>query len=425
MKPSKAVFVALLPLFAQVSPAQFVDWKGGTGTNLWSNADNWNPAGSPNTNGVDARFNINSDVQINVDGSFVVRSYRTGFAANGSNPANEHLLFGGTLTIDPNSASEVLGIGNLTNNDRKLRINCDIIIDNTLAGETLVSNGNGAANILEFDSNCDLTLLTKLRTNTNVGSIIFNCNFSPSAENLFINSNNVSFGPDHSSVNFGRDIVLFSNSKLAVDGGIVLTDFRKFQINGSGAELELNAADAVNNANIIIGGTNSLELDVNADQGTMGLINVNDGTLTIDIDPAVTNLVFKDSSSQAWGSGSITITGFKENTIRFGTDDTGLTAGQLAAIDGGAYSLTSSGFLTAGTPLLPSLKIALDPFPTITFLSNPGQTYQLQKSGDGALGAWADVVGQSVVGDGTEKTLSDPAGGPPGETRAFYRVETN
>ena len=44
----------------------------------------------------------------------------------------------------------------------------------------------------------------------------------------------------------------------------------------------------------------------------------------------------------------VTITGFKENTIRFGTYSTGLSAAQLAAIDGGAYTLTDTGFLTAG-----------------------------------------------------------------------------
>lgn len=416
---------ALVSIFTAIPcQAQFVDWAGGTGTNSWSNGGNWSGGTAPDANTVDARFNINSDVQINVDGSFTARSYRTGFAANGTNPANEHLLFGGTLTIDRNSAGAELGIGNLTNNDRKLRINCDVIINNSLGGETLVNNANGAANIVEFDSNCDLTLTTKLRTNTNVGTIIFNCNFSPSSQNLFIGSNNVSFGPDHSSVNFGRDIVLFANSKLAVDGGTVLTDFRKFQINGTNAELELNSADSINNANIIIGGTNSLDLDVNADQATMGLVNVNNGTLTIDVDPAVANLAFKDSSSQSWGTGSITINGFKENTIRFGTDDTGLTAGQLAAIDGGAYTLTPSGFLTAGTPVIPTLELILDPFPKITFLTTGGQTYQLQKSDDLTPGSWEDVVGQSVAGDGTEKTLSDPTGGPPGDTRAFYRIET-
>ena len=419
--------VALVPtILVLPSHAQFVDWVGGTGTNSWSNSGNWNDGGGatvPNSNAVDARFNINSNVQINVDGSFVVRSYRTGFAANGTNPANEHLLFGGTLTIDRNSATAELGIGNLTDNDRKLRINCDVIIDNSLGGDTLVQNANGAANIVEFDSNCDLTLSTKLRTDANVGTIIFNCNFSPSSQNLFIGSNNVSFGPDHSSVNFGRDIVLFSNSKLAVDGGIVLTDFRKFQVNGTGAELELNAANTINNANIIIGGTNSLILDANADQATLGVVNVNDGALTIDVDPAVGNLSFKDSSAQSWGSGTITINGFKEGVIRFGTDATGLTAGQLAAIDGGAYFLTPDGFLTTGL-VIPKLTVALDPFPKITFPTTADQTYQLQKSDDMTPGSWQDVDGQFVVGDGTEKVLSDPDGGPPGETRAFYRIET-
>jgi hypothetical protein len=268
-----------------------------------------------------------------------------------------------------------------------------------------------------------------LRTTTNLGSIIFNCTFLPSSQDLFIGSNNVSFGPTHSSLNFGRDIVMFANSKLAVDGGTVLTANRKFQVNGTGAELELNGADSINNANIVIGGSNNLLLDVNADQGTMGDVRFSggaaDGVLTIDVDPAVTNLSFTDSSGVSWNSGTITITGFKENTIRFGTDANGLSAAQLAAINGGAYTLTPTGFLTAGTPEVPVLEIALDPYPKISFPTTNGQTYQLQKSPDMTGGSWENVVGQSVLGDGTNKTLEDAAGGPPGETKAFYRVETN
>jgi len=116
---------------------------------------------------------------------------------------------------------------------------------------------------------------------------------------------------------------------------------------------------------------------------------------------------------------------FRENTIRFGTDSNGLTQDQLAAIDGGSYTLTDSGYLTEGNLEIPAISLVLAPFPKISFLSTDGQIYQLQKSSDMSLGSWEDVVGQSVVGDGTQKTLLDSTGGPPGETKAFYRVETN
>lgn len=348
-QPMRTYGLWLLPLLALPAHAQ-TNWVTTGGNNLWSNPANWSTGVVPNSNTVDARFNINNNVQINVDGIYTVRSYYTGFAANVSNANNEHLVYGDTLTFDLNGAA-AKGIYNASNNNIKLRLNCDVIVNNTSGADTYVINENGTNNILEFGNNCALTLTTKLRTNSNTGSILFNCSFSPSTQDLVINSNNVAFGPTHSSVNFGRDIVMFANSKLAVDGGTVLTANRKFQINGSGAELELNAAGSINNANIVVGNSNTLLLDVNADQGTMGDVRFSggavDGVLTIDVDPVVTNLAFANCSAQAWGGGTITITGFKENTIRFGADNTGLTAGQLAAINGGIYTLTPTGFLTA------------------------------------------------------------------------------
>ena len=344
-------FLPLLPILALPANAQIVDWIGGTGTNLWSNPANWSGGASPDSNNVDARFNLNGNVQINVDGSYTVRSYRTGNAANVSNTANEHLVYGDTLTIDRNSATADIGILNASANNIKLRLSCDVTVNNTNTPtvDTYVVNQNGANNIIEFGSACQLTLLTKLRTSTNLGAIVFNCSFGASNENLFIGSNNVSFGPDHSSTAFGKDIVFFANSKLAVDGGTVLTANRKFQVNGNGAELELNAADAINGPNIVIASDDFL-LDVNADQATMGDVRItSNGVLTIDVDPAVTNLAFKDSSTQAWGTGSVTIIGFKENTIKFSENADGLSTAQLAAIDGGAYTLSPTGYLTTGS----------------------------------------------------------------------------
>lgn len=421
MKPTKCILL-LLPLLAQ--SAQAIDWDNGGPDNKWSTPENWVGDVVPNGNTDDAAFVGAANVDIDVDQSFTIRSYLDGFGG----PGFTHLLYGaGALTIDRNSSTPQLGINNGTGNaGGTLRINVSTTINNSQGGDTTVRNSNSSENTLIFDNNCNLTLTTKLQTvQGSGGTINFNCNFLSSASNLIINSDNVLFGADHSSGSFGRDVVFLANSKLSVDGGSVLNNGRKFQVNGSGAELELNAADTINDANVIIAGTNDFLLDVNADQGAMGVVNINNGALAIEVDPNVTTLSFRDSSGQAWGAGSITITGFKENTIRFGTDASGLTPEQLALIDGGAYSLTSAGYLTGGEVDLPAINLALDPFPKITFLSTLGQTYQLQKSGDGALGDWVDVVGQSVVGDGTEKTLSDSAGGPPGETRAFYRVETN
>ena len=63
--------------------------------------------------------------------------------------------------------------------------------------------------------------------------------------------------------------------------------------------------------------------------------------------------------------------------------------------------------------------------PEISFPTESGATYQLQKSSDLSPGGWSDVAGQSVAGDGLVQTLSDPAGNPASGQKAFYRIVAN
>lgn len=84
----------------------------------------------------------------------------------------------------------------------------------------------------------------------------------------------------------------------------------------------------------------------------------------------------------------------------------------------------AGGVVTYVSPVL-DIVVATGTDPQISFMTETGGTYQLEKSADMTPGSWADVVGQSVVGDGTEKTLSDPAGNPASGQKAFYRVTVN
>lgn len=355
MKPRKIhFFLTAASALLLSTTAQAIDWQFGGVNNLWSNSGNWVGGVVPNSNTVEAAFVGSANVAIDVDSDHTIRSYLDGFGGE----SFTHTLYGaGTLTIDRNNSGTQLGINNATGDSAELpenpggtlRFNGLLTINNSLAGITTIRNSNSANNNLLFDTNCDLKLITRLQTDLGVGgSINFNCELiTGSTANLLINSNNVFFGTGHVSTNFGNDIVMLANSKLTVNAGTVLNTGRKFQVNGTGGELELNGADVINKANVIVGGSNNFLVDVNANQTNMGVVNVGAGVLTIDVDPTVTNLSFEKSAAQVWGSGSITITGFKENTIRFGTDNTGLTAGQLAVINGGSYSLTNSGYLTA------------------------------------------------------------------------------
>ncbi len=92
-----------------------------------------------------------------------------------------------------------------------------------------------------------------------------------------VQSGNVSFNAGHNSSAFGGNI-LFNDfgSKLAVNGGTVLSSSQSFIGNWGAGELELNAANAINDANLVTWGANML-LDVNSSQNDMGGITLGGG----------------------------------------------------------------------------------------------------------------------------------------------------
>ncbi len=70
----------------------------------------------------------------------------------------------------------------------------------------------------------------------------------------------------------------------------------------------------------------------------------------------------------------------------------------------------------------PSIEATLDSGDVVmTFSTEPGFIYRLQKSADLSPGSWKDVGGAFVFGDGTAKAIARPAPVTPGES-AFYRV---
>lgn len=330
----------LLPLIAYYLGSVALHAVGYTGPDggLWSDPTNWD-SGSVPAISEDVIFVPEENRAINVDGNFSIRSITDGFSAGGVT-----LGGAGTLTIDANWTTTIKGIDNATGNDGNLMlITGSMEINNSGAARTIVRNSNSAANIVRFAPDSNLILTTGLQTSASLGAIEFNGNIS--GENLFIGSTNAFFGESHDSSELAA-VVFFNNSLLRVNGGNVLHPGGKFQINGSNTALELNAANAVNGAYISISGSNSFRVDFNANQENMGWINMTNGALELVIDPEVTNVSFSSSYFQDWGTGTVTIVGFREGTIRFGTNGAGLTPEQLAAINGGAYSLTGDGYLT-------------------------------------------------------------------------------
>jgi T5SS/PEP-CTERM-associated repeat protein/autotransporter-associated beta strand protein len=125
--------------------------------------------------------------------------------------------------------------------------------------------------------------------------------------------------------------------------------------------LALGASGALPGGSAIVleGGT----LDANGFSATTGTLDVNFDS-TIDFDPGAVSLAFANSSALAW-TGTLTITGFTvgADTLRFGTDATGLTAAQLALFRFADYAdatgvIDAQGYVTIPEPGSAALLLA-------------------------------------------------------------------
>lgn len=352
MKTEKQI-VLFAALILSATAAQAINWDNGGSDNKWSTEANWAGDNIPDSNSETAAFVGAANVAIDVDRDFTIQSYTDGFGGEGYT----NTLYGaGTLTIDRTANGQAGIISATGNGGGTLRLNGNVTVNNTAGGSTLVQNANSAGNVTLFDTAGTLTLSTALQTaNGSGGSIRFNGTLASSSANLIIASDNVSFGAGHDSSAFGRDIVFYADAKLSIDGGTVLAAFRKFQVNSSGSELELNAANAINGANVVIAGSSDFLIDANSDQNNLGFLKLDDGPVTLDLADGLSEFAFADSSGQAWGTGGLIISNFAAGVVSFGSDAGGLTAGQLAAVT--AYdaegALVDSLALNSGGALVP------------------------------------------------------------------------
>lgn len=350
--------------------AQAINWDNGAPDNKWSSAGNWVGDNVPDNNSETAAFVGAANVAIDVDQNFTIKDYTDGFGGAGFT----HTLYGaGTLTVDVNSAGNSDGIKNSTGNaGGTLRFNGKVAINNSGGGRTYVRNNNSSGNTTLFDTGSSLTLNTILQTVTSAGgSIQFNGALASSSANLVIGSDNVSFGAGHDSSGFGRDVVFNAGAKLAIDGGTVLNAGRKFQVNGSGA-LELNGANAINGASVVVGGANNLLIDANSNQDDMGFLQFDSGTVTLDLANGVTGLAFDDSSTRTWGTGALVISNFTAGVVSFGTDAAGLLSGQvdkIQAYDAGGALVDGLSLNATGSVIPEPATIGLISFASIGLLA--------------------------------------------------------
>lgn len=355
MHPLAAPLAAGLVLLAGTTSAQtvrnFNDSFEPNDSN-WSNSGNWNAGNIADTNSERADIVLGDPV---IDADFTVNELRTTFGNPGS-------LFSGvgTLTIDKNVTTATLALVNGTGNSGSVMAfdgNLTINNSNATPGRTVARNNNSDNNIIRFNPTSVLTLQTGLELQVGSATVRGAYEFNgvlAGPSDLFFNRTLATFGDTADNAGYEGDLVFFADALTVsnVVGGTLVKSGSKVQVNGSGSRIEVNGAETFLGS-VVLGGTNAFTLDVNANQSAMELLEIADGQLTLDVDAAVTELAFADSSAVIWGAGTVNIVGFKEDTIRFGSSASGITPAQLAAIDGGIYSINSQGYLT--TMIAPSL----------------------------------------------------------------------
>ena len=164
----------------------------------------------------------------------------------------------------------------------------------------------------------------------------------------------------------GSAILNVNQAVTEVDGGpFILTK-------GGGGTMNINAGFAVGTlslaggftvlgANNLLGdsmsivNTTAANLNLNGFSDSVGTLLTGSGDLALNFGSisGANSFSFADSSSLLWGDGTLLIQNFENgfDTLRFGTNSSGLTAGQLSKIQFGAggplAQIDGSGFVTA------------------------------------------------------------------------------
>lgn len=353
-----------LMIFATVLVAQRNDFNNNGGNQEWSNAANWSLNAVPVATDVVGFPTLIASI---VNADFTVNKIQTTFATAGSTPGGTVNISGeGILTIDVN-ANPGTGIENASNNDAILNFSGKVTINNSIATgfkNTLMNHANGNNNVIQFSDGSLLTINTPLEARSNSGgTYTFNGALAGAGALRFSANTNITFGStsDHSG-RTGDFVWVGANSVVTVntaDNGVFVPSGQKIQSNADNCSIVINGAN-VYKGNIGVDGNRTLTFDVNKNQNSMGEIQFTGsgtGTLNLDIDDSITELFFANSSEIEWNSGTLNITGFKEGIIKFGTDNTGLTAAQLAQIsadgvgNGQTLALQTDGTLVLATSL--------------------------------------------------------------------------
>lgn len=276
------------------------------------------------------------------------------------NETIEKLKSSGTAdrTMSGTGVLSLTGNGNpviLSSGDASFIIDCAVELNTSAVKNT--DTRYFPNNKLIFGPNSHLTLNQTLKLrNYSLNPVEFNGTIT-GGSNITINTTNTNpgtgaivFGATANNPNWGGKITTFTEdiTSNVVAPNIFLSDSANVTFNNVGGSLTINGANTFKGSIVRTGNpqTTNAVVNFNANQESMNQLRLFSNPLEINIDPSVTALHFRPTNNVLW-AGTVTINGFQNGVIRFGTSDTTLTAAQLALINigGGTVAINSNGYL--------------------------------------------------------------------------------
>ncbi len=330
-------------------PAVYADtsWQGTTAT--WSTAANWS-AGSPATGPQLAIYPGNAAIKtldlaggtgrVSIGARFDLFAGGSGYIFNGT--------AGAVAGFFPRSGGSVNGIVNNDDNTQTFNVPVKLTSGTGNAGPGAAMTFNAAAGNMVFNGN------------TSSPYAPWTINLNGASALTFDGSFNITVGSS------GPGAIINTNSPANPNTGLIKNGAGTLTLGGT-APNTFTGVNKINAGKIVAGKANALgagnalvatggTFDTGGLNQTLGTLDL-DGTLTLDLGAGASAVSFANSSAIDWGTFNLNVLNWTDgtDTLRFGTDNTGLTAGQLALINfadiaGSHAEINTSGFVFAVVP---------------------------------------------------------------------------
>jgi autotransporter-associated beta strand protein len=346
MKIKSIISLAALCV-AGFAPALYADtsWQGANAT--WSTAANWS-SGSPATGPQLAIYPGNATIQtldlaggtgrVSIGARFDLFAGGSGYTFNGT--------AGSVAGLFPRAGGTVNGIVNNDDNTQTFNVPVKLTSNTGIAGPGAAMTFNAAAGDMVF--------------NGTGSTFAWTINLDGASALTFDGSHNITVGSS------GQGTIVNTNSPANPTTGLIKNGSGTLTLGGTAANTftgvnTLNAgtilaakADALGAGNALVasGGTFNTG-GLNQTLGTLDL----DGSVTLDLGSGASAVSFANSSALDWGTFTLNVLNWTSgsDTLRFGTDASGLTSGQLSLINfgdiaGSHAAIDPSGFVSAVVP---------------------------------------------------------------------------